>query len=194
METKTRAILAVAAVAAIAGATLITRDSKEPAPMEGRYLRIRQCAEKKAPTKRAPVRGSAEALSVEATRVEWPKDAKPAQVECEWLTVLAQPTADGGMGTPIVVSREPALDMGSKTEVYAKGDAFGFECACSKGSDCEQLRSYLPDEKKEAEWVAASLGTTLSKGRWRGAGCWQKSCVELARRDITSWPSECPTK
>jgi hypothetical protein len=179
METKTRAILAVVAVAAIAGVTLVAGDSKEPAPVEGKYLRVRKCrpvSEKKTST--------LPALAAEA----WAVGTKPAQTVCEWLTVLEQD------GKSIVVSREPALDMGAKTEIYAKGDALGFECACSKGSGCDEFKHYLPDEKRESEWVAAPPGKTLAKGHWRGVGCFPKPCVELSLGGVTSTPSECPTK
>lgn len=96
-----------------------------------------------------------------------------------------------GCGT--LVRSEP-MGMTLKPNTYATGEPGGFESACSTGRECEALRSYLPEEKRKAEWVTAPLGVTLAPGRWRGAGCFPKPGVELARRDVTSWPEECPTK
>jgi hypothetical protein len=62
----------------------------------------------------------------------------------------------------------------------------GWPCACSTGSDCEWMPWY-----SGGEWLEAPVGITLS-GQWRGAGCFQKSCVELA--GVSSWPSGCPTQ
>jgi hypothetical protein len=184
--TNTQKAFAVVGLVAVAGlATLEATRDKVARAVEGRYLRVRECH----------ARGAKPATSLRAIATEtWAKDAKPAQTDCEWLTVLAQTTADGGVGSSVIVSREPALDMGAKMEVYGKGDALGFEAACSTGKECEVLRTYLPEMKREPEWVPAPIGVTLAKGRWRGAGCFRKPAVELAKRGVTSWPSECPTE
>ncbi len=61
-------------------------------------------------------------------------------------------------------------------------------CACSSGKDCEALDRATPEDAEA--WLPARTGGTLGPGRWRGAGCVPKHCLELAG-DV-AWPEGCP--
>ncbi len=137
--------------------------------------------------------------ALEVAREDWPDGGKPQAVDCYRLTGLdkegreyvsvvdcvAAGTKPDGRGLE-VISIEPTTALTTKRDVVA------FECACSSGRDCEQFLPPYRDVNFDGGWVPATNGRTLAKNRWRGAGCFRKSCGELFRNDVTSWPPECP--
>ena len=152
-----------------------------------------------------------------ASRVPWGEDGRPARVACLRVTGLASPQvlalhgldadageqyvdgvwcadadADGGTaaalpgGMTVVdgTSMDAPADAGTEAVVLKmQGEAGGFACACSTGSSCEALGV-------GGAWAAAPKGVTLAPGAWRGAGCTEKTCVELQGRAV-SMPAEC---
>lgn len=131
-------------------------------------------------------------------KVEWEK-GKPAAVTCDVVTVLdekagtystmevcdATPT-DGGK--PQIPLDAGLVELGPR--VRSDGGTFRLEkgehpCACAMDGTCEHIGA-------DGGWQRAPEGATLSPGRWRGAGCVRKACVELWRSDVTSWPEDCP--
>jgi hypothetical protein len=90
----------------------------------------------------------------------------------------------GGMTVIDGTQVEELYDGGSpQMEASLQGES-EFVCACSTGSDCEMMLM-------DGGWGAAGTGNTLAAGRWRGSGCFRKSCVELFGQ-ASSWPQECP--
>ncbi len=91
-------------------------------------------------------------------------------------------------GIQIVGEAERVSWRVPKIEQFGPGEADGFDCACSIGTDCESLRRELDGD---SAWAPAPKGITLAKDQWRGVGCFRKACVELWRDDVSSWPPEC---
>ncbi len=179
MSSALKASLAVGVVA-LAGIAIVSLDGKSEAKREGNYIRVRKCVEKSAARDQAT-------LPEKLARAEWPDGGKPKDVECFWLTVLNE------NARPVVVATESAPDNGLKTEVFAKGEAGGFDCACPTGVGiCEKF--YPPAFGSDGGWRTAPAGNTIEKDMWRGAGCFQKSCVEAGSKSVTSTPSECPER
>lgn len=138
----------------------------------------------------------------------WPDGGKPAQVDCykvtglpkggtEYLTTVecvsrgAKPPSPADMDIAFI---EPTAPIATKREVYVGSVDGGFECACSTGSSCERFILASSLSGKDGGWATAPAGLTLGKSKWRGTGCVRKACAELFRSDVTSWPSQCPTK
>lgn len=128
--------------------------------------------------------------------VVWEK-GRPAAVTCDVVTVLDEKAGtystmqvcdatDGGKpALPLdagLVEFGPRTRSDGGTHRLEKGE---HPCACAVDGTCEHIGS-------DGGWQRAPTGTTLSPGRWRGAGCQRKACVELWRDDVTSWPESCP--
>lgn len=153
--------------------------------------------------------------------VHWADGGVPLGVKCLWTTALAEPSAlglfgldvdagaqyvrarvcappaDGGDEAPSLPAGMLALQDGQTEEDFDGGAELTavlqgeveFECACSTGSNCEQWRQDYGSE--DGGWAAAPRGNTLSAGKWRGAGCFRKACVEGFGWP-SSWPGGCP--
>lgn len=72
-------------------------------------------------------------------------------------------------------------DAGAAIEVWKKGKAGGFACACAMNATCQW---------KDGGSAWGYRGYTMDPGTWQGAGCLPKTCVVLQGRDV--WPEECP--
>lgn len=80
---------------------------------------------------------------------------------------------------------EEIWDGGPQLVAVLQG-APGWPCACSTGTGCEWL---APQFEAPPEWQTAPKGRTFGPDQWRGAGCFPKSCAELA--GVAAFPTEC---
>lgn len=76
---------------------------------------------------------------------------------------------------------ETSYDGGPQFLAVLQGEP-EFPCVCSTGSNCEELQT-------DGGWAPARAGMTHQPGKWRGAGCFRKACIEVS--GVSSWPSEC---
>ncbi len=132
--------------------------------------------------------------SVSEVRTEsWPDGGKPVAIDCYKVTALDL-EARKYVAVIECVPECSKLDIKSATvlkrEVFENGQEGGFECACSTGKDCELYSSPSRVTEADGGWAPATLGNTIDPGKFRGAGCFRKNCIENAGDVI--WPSECP--
>ena len=151
--------------------------------------------------------------------VPWPDGGVPASVECIETTGIASEaalnlfhldtnngryvytvlcydaTADAGEEVPLPggmvalpeSQRIVPWDGGMPQFFAALQGEPEVPCACSTGSNCQWLKPLLDGGSVLA---TAPLGQTFDPGRFAGAGCYKKVCLESG--GTSSWPAACP--